>query len=180
MKPGRGFLAIIVLALLLAGGWYAVRHIPLIGEVSQRLLNDEATPSLPVFTFNDLEGNSRSSTEWKSKVLVVNFWATWCPPCREEMPLFNEMQEKYGSRGVQFVGIAIDDPEMVRDFSAVYAINFPILTGGVDAIKLANSLGNRFDSLPFTAIFDREGNGRYHQAGEIKRKTLERELPPLL
>jgi thiol-disulfide isomerase/thioredoxin len=96
------------------------------------------------------------------------------------MPLFVETQQNYADRGVQFVGIAIDDPLMVQDFVDIYAINFPTLIGNADAIRLSNRMGNRFDSLPFTAIFDRQGNTRYIQVGELSREVLERELQPLL
>lgn len=136
--------------------------------------------TLSEFSFTDLEGKVRNSTEWADKVLVVNFWATWCPPCRKEMPLFVDTQKKYAGKGVQFVGIAIDDPHMVQDFYDVYGINFPVLIGDADAIKLSNSMGNRFDSLPFTAIYDRDGNKRYIQAGEITAETLEKQLKTLL
>jgi thiol-disulfide isomerase/thioredoxin len=135
---------------------------------------------LPQFSFPDVEGNQRSSDEWRDKVVVVNFWATWCPPCRKEMPLFIELQEKYAGKGLQFVAIAIDDPDLVQDFYDVYGINFPTLIGGPEAIKLANRLGNRFDSLPFTAIFDRDGNTHYIQAGEMTKTILEQQLIPLL
>ncbi|MCB1758973.1 MAG: TlpA family protein disulfide reductase [Gammaproteobacteria bacterium] len=135
---------------------------------------------LPDFSFPDIDGNLRSSREWEGNVLIVNFWATWCPPCREEMPLFVETQQRLADRGVQFVAIAIDDEDLVRDFHDVYAINFPTLVGGMEAVKLANSLGNRFDSLPFTAIFDRNGKSRYIQAGEVKKATLEAELNKIL
>ena len=143
-------------------------------------LTGEGEKQLPAFSFVDLQGISRNSDEWKEKVLVVNFWATWCPPCRKEMPLFIETQKQHGERGLQFIGIAIDDPKMVEDFYDVYGINFPVLIGDAEAIKLANRMGNRFDTLPFTAIFNRKGKTIYIQAGEITRETLEKELTPLL
>jgi peroxiredoxin len=90
------------------------------------------------------------------------------------------MQERYRDKGLQFIGIAIDDPEMVQDFHDVYGINFPTLIGGMEAVKLANTLGNRFDSLPFTAVFDRKGKTRYIQAGEITDEILEDKILPLL
>ncbi len=96
------------------------------------------------------------------------------------MPLFIETQKAYGDKGVQFVGIAIDDPHMVQDFVDVFDISFPILIGNADAIKLSNRMGNRFDSLPFTAIFDQSGKTRYVQAGEMTQDQLNKQLIPLL
>ena len=70
----------------------------------------------PGFELKDLDGELRNANEWNGQVMVVNFWATWCPPCRKEMPAFIELQEKYGSLGLQFVGIALDDAQKVEDF----------------------------------------------------------------
>lgn len=96
------------------------------------------------------------------------------------MPLFVELQKQFAERGVQFVSIAIDEPGLVRDFYDVYGINFPTLIGGMEAIKLANTLGNRFDSLPFTAIFDRNGNSHYIRAGQVSREILMAQFDKLL
>lgn len=179
MKPGTILLRGALVMLLVIGGWYSAGLLLPQRSGSPQLVGPGAR-SLPEFSFTDLEGETRHSSEWRGQPLVVNFWATWCPPCRKEMPLFVEMQEKYRARGIQFVGIAIDDPAMVRDFRDVYGINFPLMIGGSEAVKLANTLGNRFDSLPFTAIFDREGVTKYVQAGEVTRDSLEQYLLPLL
>lgn len=149
-------------------------------EPAKPRLTGNAESRMPAFSFPDLGGVQQASSQWDGQVLVVNYWATWCPPCRKEMPLFIETQQNYADRGVQFVGIAIDDPLMVQDFVDVYAINFPILIGDADAIRLSNRMGNRFDSLPFTAIFDRQGKTRYIQVGEVSREVLEQQLQPLL
>lgn len=143
-------------------------------------MTGEGVEQLPEFSFTDVDGNTRNSTEWQGKILVINFWATWCPPCREEMPLFVSLQKRYAAQGVQFIAIAIDEPGLVRDFYDVYSINFPTMIGGADAIKLANTLGNKFDSLPFTAIFDRKVNSHYIQAGQVTEKILIAEFDKLL
>jgi thiol-disulfide isomerase/thioredoxin len=78
----------------------------------------------------DVKGASRSLEQWRGSVLVVNYWATWCAPCREEIPVFVRLQERYGSRGLQFVGIAIDQPDKVAEFAREFNINYPLLLGG--------------------------------------------------
>ena len=176
-QPVRLLAGVIAAVLLVAAGWYAARLF--LDDDGGYQLAGEGLRQLPPFRFEDVDGEPHASSEWQGKALVVNFWATWCPPCREEMPLFIEMQEQYRAQGVQFIGIAIDDPDLVRDFSDVYGINFPVLIGGPEAIQLANSLGNRFDSLPFTAIFDHQGNTRYVQAGQMTRTILEERLQEL-
>lgn len=135
---------------------------------------------LPAFAYPDLEGVSRASEEWLGSVLVLNFWATWCPPCRDEIPGFIEFQERHGTQGLQFVGIAIDSEHEVADFADGIGINYPILLGETDAIALSQSLGNRFSGLPFSAIFDRSGKLVHTQAGELKRADLEQYAIPLL
>jgi thiol-disulfide isomerase/thioredoxin len=100
----------------------------------------------------DLDGKEQALGQWKGKVLIVNFWATWCVPCREEMPEFVKLQKEFGDRGVQFVGIAVDDPAKVRQFAAELGLNYPALIGGYGAIELSKSLGNRVGALPYTLV----------------------------
>jgi len=132
------------------------------------------------FSLNDLNGVSHRSEEWQGKILVVNFWATWCPPCRKETPMFVELQELYAAKGLQFLGIAIDDLEQVKDFVDTYAVNYPILIGNDDAIELAKKYGNRFGALPYTVIINRQGTIVHAQAGEMERKKTENILRNLL
>ncbi len=136
--------------------------------------------SLPDFTFPDLKGKPRKSNEWGGKVMVLNFWASWCPPCREEIPAFVGLQQEFASKGLQFVGIAIDDPAEVAKFSAEQNINYPVLLGDTDAIELSKRLGNRFQGLPFSVIFNRQGQVVHVQAGELKPEAIREHALPLL
>ena len=135
---------------------------------------------LPGFSMKDIAGIIRNSSEWKGKILVINFWATWCPPCIEEMPVLTEFQEEYSSMGVQVVGVAVDNPEQVKDFVDLYDINFPVVVGQNEAIELGKMMGNRISALPYTAIFDRKGKTLYAQPGKISEETLKRVVRPLL
>jgi thiol-disulfide isomerase/thioredoxin len=130
--------------------------------------------------FVDLEGRPQTLEQWQGKVVVVNFWATWCAPCREEIPLFVKFQDKYGARGLQFVGIAIDHPDKVRPFAAEFGMNFPILIGGVEAIDLTRSLGNRAGVLPYTVILARDGRLAARETGVTQEAQLEALIAPLL
>jgi thiol-disulfide isomerase/thioredoxin len=105
----------------------------------------------------DLSGAPQQIGNWKGKVLVVNFWATWCPPCLEEIPHFVRMQERFGGQGLQFVGIAIDEADKVRAFARKQQINYPIMIGQMDAIELSKTAGNKAGGLPYTLVLDRSG-----------------------
>jgi thiol-disulfide isomerase/thioredoxin len=130
--------------------------------------------------FADLQGETQSVEQWRGKVVVVNFWATWCAPCREEIPFFVKLQKKYGERGLQFVGIAIDQPSKVRPFAAEFGMNFPVLLGGAEAIELTRTLGNRAAVLPFTVIVSRDGRIAGTETGAVKEGRFESFLASLL
>jgi thiol-disulfide isomerase/thioredoxin len=120
----------------------------------------------------DLEGRAQPLSQWQGKVLVINFWATWCVPCREEMPEFVRAQAELGPRGLQFVGIAVDRPDLVRQFVTELPLNYPALIGGYDAVDLSKALGNRVAGLPFTIILDRDGHIAHTQLGPLKPGQL--------
>lgn len=128
----------------------------------------------------DLQGRPRTLGEWRGKVLVVNFWATWCPPCLKEIPDFVRMQEKLGPRGLQFVGIAADQPDKVREFAAKYRMNYPVLLSDMDVIEIASRAGNRAGGLPFTVILDREGKWVRSESGALDEQKLGNLIEPLL
>jgi thiol-disulfide isomerase/thioredoxin len=128
----------------------------------------------------DAEGRQQALAQWRGKVLVVNFWATWCVPCREEMPQFVATQARDGARGVQFVGIAVDDPEKVRSFAKQIGLNYPALIGGFGAIELTKRLGNELAALPFTIVLDQGGRVAYTQLGPLKADKLDGLLGRLL
>jgi len=127
-------------------------------------------------TFNDIHGKRRQLSEWAGRPIVLNFWATWCPPCREEIPLFVELQHRYGNT-VQFIGIALEDPEPVAEFARRYGINYPILVGpGADAFALMDRYGNPHNALPFTVVMAADGRIVERRAGAYRRNSLEKLL----
>ena len=120
----------------------------------------------------DAAGKEQSFGQWKGKVLVVNFWATWCVPCREEMPEFVKVQRELGGRGLQFVGVAIDQVDKVEAFAAELGLNYPALIGGYGAIELSKTMGNRLGARPFTVLIDRSGRVVHTQLGPMKEASL--------
>ncbi len=128
----------------------------------------------------DPEGHDQAMAQWRGKILVVNFWATWCAPCREEMPQFVAAQAARGGKGVQFVGIAVDQAAKVVEFSKQIGLNYPVLVGGFGAIELSRSLGNSLSALPFTVIIDRHGRVVQRHLGPLIQPELDRVLDGLL
>jgi thiol-disulfide isomerase/thioredoxin len=134
----------------------------------------------PAFTLPDLDGVARSSDEWDGDVRVVNFWATWCPPCIREIPLLVEIQDEYRDRGVTVIGIAVDETEAVAEFAAGFDFNYPVVVGQEEAMNLAQAYAENFIGLPFTAFTDRAGRIRHIHTGEIHREEIEEILSRLL
>ena len=123
-------------------------------------------------TLPDIEGREQALGQWRGKVVVVNFWATWCAPCREEMPEFVRAQTELGGKGLQFVGIAVDQADKVQQFAKEIGLNYPTLIGGYGAMELSKTLGNRLMALPFTVVVDRQGAVAHTQLGPLKRGQL--------
>lgn len=125
------------------------------------------------------DGQPASLKTWQGKILVVNFWATWCPPCREEMPEFSLAQQQLAGKGVQFVGIGIDTPDNIINFQKKNPVSYPLLMGSYEALKLTVALGNSSSALPFTVILDRQGTIRHTKMGKLNAAELEQLLAPL-
>jgi thiol-disulfide isomerase/thioredoxin len=151
------------------------------GLATQRWLANLPPPA-PIVEppLHDLDGQMHSLSEWRGQVVVLNFWATWCPPCREEMPEFVRLQQELEGRGLRFVGVAIDDPAEVADYLKAHPVNYPILIGGEGAPEWADRLGNRLSALPFSAVFDRVGRLVHTQTGIFDREQVLEVVRPLL
>lgn len=132
------------------------------------------------FSLSDVEGAVRHLSEWKGKVIAINFWATWCPPCREEIPAFIELQQDYESQGLQFVGVALQHAEEVRGFIDEFNVNYPSLVGGDDVINLAKKLGNGIGALPYTVIIDRSGYIAFTRRGLLSKSEADSVIQSLL
>lgn len=156
--------------------------LPLSGHSAPPVANPPAKAALDIFNvaLPDLDNKPRKLSEWRGKILVVNFWATWCGPCRDEMPEFMQLQHQYRDKGVQFVGIAVDNPQAAADFVKKMAINYPILQAEELGLEMMPLAGNSFGGLPFTFIANRDGKIVATAPGRIAKKRLESALQPLL
>lgn len=131
-------------------------------------------------TLNTLDGVPQTLVAWRGRILVINYWATWCAPCREEIPMFVRLQQEYAAKGVQFIGIAVDQADKVRDFAQEFNINYPLLIAGIDAVELSRKAGNKAGVLPYTLVLDRSGTIAASLVGGLSEARMRAQLAPLL
>jgi len=130
--------------------------------------------------FSDLDNSTHRLEEWRGRVVVINFWASWCTPCREEMPVFIRLQDRYEQQGLQFLGVAIDDPGKAEAFARELGVNYPTLLGAAEGLSWSRALGNQAGVLPYTVIFDRHGAVVARHAGGLKESEIEALFKPFL
>ena len=123
-------------------------------------------------SFPDADGREQSLGQWQQKVLVINFWATWCAPCQEEMPVLSKLQRELAENGVQFVGIAADSALNVAKFSKIAPMSYPLLADEARAIDFSKRLGNRLGLLPYTLVLDRNGAVAHTKLGVVSEHEL--------
>ena len=182
----RRLITTLALVALLSGA-FAFYSLDALGPESSAEVQPQTTPpaidqegSADSIVMADLDGVPHRIDEWRGQVLVLNFWATWCPPCRREIPTFIELQDELGERGVQFVGVAVDAVSRVAPYAEENGINYPTLQGESNGLELSASLGNNRNILPYTVLFDRSGEVVRQHAGEMTREQLLSEIKPLL
>jgi thiol-disulfide isomerase/thioredoxin len=128
---------------------------------------------LPDFTLGDLSGTPRSIRSWPGKSMIVNFWATWCAPCRREIPLLRELQKQHGAEGFQIVGVAVDIREDVIKYVKEIGIDYPVLIGEQDGIDAVNTFGQGSIGFPFTVFTDNQGRIVLFHLGEIHKEQAD-------
>ena len=169
----------LVAAIGLVGGFFAAQIInkPSLPQPGQAA----AMPKQMVeFTLPDIDGKLHNINQWRGKLILLNFWATWCPPCREEIPLFIDMQEKYGKRGLQIIGVAIDSKQAVENYPDFAFMNYPVLIGQEKVMAIMKQYGNRIGSLPYSVVIDPQGRVLGRKIGAYKRSEIEALLDGLL
>lgn len=158
------FLPVLLIAVLgtLAGLWY---------------VHEPQNPARS-FALQDLTGQTWRMSDWRGQVVVLNFWAPWCIPCRKEMPMLVQVQKELAVQGLQIVGLSVDRADNVRQFIRQHPVNYPILIGLNAVLDLQGRYGET--RLPFTVIVDRAGRVVAEHLGELDRQALMNMLQPLL
>lgn len=172
----KKILPFLIAAFLAVGGGFALQRY---------LTGREATevPSLaPEVSMATLDGGTASLSALRGKLVLVNFWATWCAPCLQEIPLLVQMQDRYGARGLQILGPAMDDPEQVKAMLPRLKIQYPILIGETQIPNAMDALGDTMGALPFSVLISPDGYVVDRKHGEFEAEELialiEAHLPP--
>jgi thiol-disulfide isomerase/thioredoxin len=122
--------------------------------------------------FEKPEGGELSMQAFKGRPLLVNFWATWCPPCIEEMPTLDKLQAEFKTQNVLFVGIGIDSPSNIRQFLEKTPVSYPIVIGGLEGSNISKQMGNAQGALPYTVIINTQGKATSSKLGKISEEEL--------
>ncbi len=140
---------------------------------------DTAVGALMQLSLADPAGKPQKLSQWQGKVLLVNFWATWCPPCVAEMPELQQLQTERESKGLQIVGIGIDSPTNIREFSEKHKISYPLLVGGLQGTEVSRSFGNETGGLPFTVLIGADGSVKQAYMGRLDMQKVRADLDSL-
>ena len=163
--------------------YYSQPKAPTLEEVRAEL--EQEAPNMvglqrPDYRLGNSQGEWVSAKDFDGQVVLVNFWATWCVPCRKEMPMLLALHQEFAASGLQVVGIALDEVDQARQFAAELGIAFPILVGSVDVMQVVRDYGNIAGVLPYSVLLDRDGIIRWTYLGELEEPELREELAKLL
>lgn len=142
--------------------------------------SQSGVPELLSSSFPDLSGKPHKILEFQPRALLANFWATWCEPCREEVPLLIAAHDKFSASGLLVLGIGIDSAEKLKRFAADYGIAYPVLVADAGALELMRKLGNPVGGLPFTVGLDTHGRVAHRRLGPIRKGELDAIVPRML
>ncbi len=165
----KNILIFIVATVIAGSSGYALQR-----YLNQPQIQTQNNPAIgfqrPEFAAMDLNGQLRNIKEWDGKVILLNFWATWCPPCLKEIPDFIELQKDYGEQDFQIIGIAVDEEQAVREYATEIGMNYPTMVVESEGVELAKRYGNGIGALPYTVIINRNGEISNTIMGELSKK----------
>ena len=166
-----GFMAVAGLAGVGTAWWTSRTHIGF-DNTGSGASTDAASDALWRLSFATPDGKTLAMNTLRGKPLLLNFWATWCPPCVEELPLLERFYQENKGRGWQVLGLAVDQPSAVRKWLQTKPLSFPVGMAGLDGTELSKSLGNLAGSLPFSAVFSTTGTLLQRRTGKLTAEDL--------
>ena len=179
----RRILAGAVVAIVAAGGGVLANHWmngdAEIAHAAQPASQQSPVDQLWAAAVTNVDGKPQSLSMLKGHPIVVNFWASWCGPCVEEMPALSQLQREYKKKGIQFVGLGVDSDKNVQAFLQKVKVAYPVYVTGFGGADLARAFGNNAGGLPFTVVIDAKGNVRSTKLGQIDPATLRQTLDAL-
>ncbi|EUJ09263.1 Peroxiredoxin [Methylophilaceae bacterium 11] len=169
----------LIYLILIASLGFAIFHFFL---NKQEVKNGQQQSTAPLFaaSFPNEHGENKPLNAYQGKIVVLNFWATWCEPCREEMPELSALHEAYANKNVVVLGIAIDDVNAINEFTKQTQVKYPLFAADMTGMELASNLGNNKGVLPYTVIIKADGTVHKTYFGRISKDLLEKSLLPLL
>jgi thiol-disulfide isomerase/thioredoxin len=173
-SPAKTVSAIAIVAVAIAAVWGGIAL-----RQSGRSEANASVRKLFALNLPDPAGRSQRLSQWQGKILVINFWATWCEPCREEIPGLQRIRDKYVAKNVEVVGIAVDSADKVREYAKSMKVSYPLLVGGLESIELVRDFGNKAGGLPFTVVLDASPGIALSHLGLIKEQDLDQKLTEL-
>lgn len=177
----RLLITLVSISAMMAGFYLSAKHF---AEPAQQALppsdGNLVGSKRPNFELANNHGEMVSVEDFQDKTILINFWATWCGPCREEMPMLVDLQSQHADRGLQVVGIALDDAKVVDNFVRTFGISYPILVGEADVFNVSAAFGNQEGVLPFSVLIDRDGVVRWQYAGKLKPQDVHEWLGEIL
>lgn len=170
MKRNTLIFAVVAVIFAAIGAYAGLRHYtpetPKLGAV-EKFFN---------LSMDNAKGQEQALSLWKGKVLVVNFWATWCAPCVKEMPDLSALQIEMASKNIQIIGIGIDTAANITEFSTKYKISYPLYVAGLSGTNLMREFGNQSGGLPYTLLIGSDGRVKKAYLGQLKMDGLRADL----
>ncbi|MDD5295691.1 MAG: TlpA disulfide reductase family protein [Rhodocyclaceae bacterium] len=151
------------------------------GVAAGRAAPESTAPGAKSLALPGLDGTMHTLAEWKGRVVVLNFWASWCSPCLKEIRDFVSLQDEHGATGLQIIGVGLDEARKLGNVGRTLDINYPILvTDEAAGARMMEQWGNRSGVIPYTVVMDRAGRVVYRHRGPMRRAEFEEQVLPLL